>query len=163
MKPGLWDVNSKMKSPNGEMEAAMTQMQAALAAMPPTDRKRMEAAMEKQGVRLGTGSGGAMNTKICISKEMAEQKSLPFANGANCTEKRGPFINGRMKVSYRCTNPAAHGDGELAFSGDSAMTMKMNTSSTQNGRTEQMSIESDARWLSADCGTLKPPPVFKQK
>lgn len=163
MKPGLWDVNTKMKSPGGEMENAMSEMQAAMAAMPEADRKAMEAAMAKQGVKFAAGPGGAMNTHICISKEMAEQKSLPLANRGNCKETRSPVINGRMKMSYHCTKPASHGDGEVVFTGDSAFRMKMNATTTEHGKPEQMTIESDARWLGADCGNIKPQALPKQK
>jgi hypothetical protein len=94
---------------------------------------------------------------------MAAQKSLPLANRGNCTEKRSPIINGRMKMSYTCTKPASHGEGEVVFTGDSAFRMKMNATATEQGRTEKMSIESDARWLAADCGNIRPQALPKQK
>ncbi|MFD2365917.1 DUF3617 domain-containing protein [Pseudoduganella sp. GCM10020061] len=163
MKPGLWDVNTTMKSPDGEMQKAMTDMQAAMAAMPPDQRKAMEDMMAKQGVKIGAGSGGALNTKVCMSKEMVERNVLPVNNRGNCSEKRGPLVNGRMKASFTCTNPPSSGDAEFAFSGDSAFTMKMNTTSTVAGKTEKMAMESSGRWLGADCGSIRPLSIPKSK
>ena len=42
MKPGLWEVSSKMKTASGEMERGMAEMQAQMAAMTPEQRKMME-------------------------------------------------------------------------------------------------------------------------
>ena len=163
MKAGLWDVNTRMKSADGEMGQAMQQMQAALASMPPEQRKQMEDMMAKQGVRLGTSSNGALNTKVCMSKEMVERNSFPMNNSGNCTEKRGPLINGKMKASFTCTNPPSSGEAEFTLRGETAFAMRMDATTTVAGKTERMSMESDARWLGADCGGLKPLTIPKAK
>jgi hypothetical protein len=163
MKAGLWDVNTRMKSADGDMGQAMQQMQAAMASMPADQRKKMEEMMEKQGVRLGTSSNGALNTKVCMSKEMVERNSFPINNSGKCTEKRGPLVNGKMKASFTCTNPPSSGDAEFTFKGDTAFAMKMDATTTVGGKRENMSMESDARWLGADCGTLKPVAIPKAR
>lgn len=156
MKPGLWDVNTKMKSANGDLEKAMAGMQEALASMPADQRKQMEEMMAKQGVQVGAGTGGALITKVCMSKEMVERNSFPIHNSGNCTERRGPIINGKMKASYSCTNPQSSGEAEFIFNGDTSFAMKMKSVSTRAGESEKMSMESAGRWLGADCGSIKP-------
>jgi hypothetical protein len=163
MKPGLWDINTLMKSADGEMEKAMAGMQAAMASMPADQRKQMEDMMAKQGVKIGSGSGGALNTKVCMSKEMVERNSLPMNNAGNCTEKRGPLVNGRMKASFSCTKPPSSGEAEFRFNGDTAFSMIMNSTTTMRGKTEKMSMESNGRWLGADCGEIKPLAIPKSK
>jgi hypothetical protein len=163
MKAGLWDINTLMKSADGEMEKAMAGMQAALASMPPDQRKQMEDMMAKRGVKIGAGAGGALNTKVCMSKEMVERNSFPVNNAGNCTEKRGPLINGRMKSSFSCTKPPSSGEAEFRFNGDTAFSMTMNSTTTMQGRTEKMTTESNGRWLGADCGDIKPLAIPKSK
>lgn len=163
MKPGLWDINTLMKSADGEMEKAMAGMQEALASMPPEQRKQMEDMMAKQGVKMGAGSGGALNTKVCMSKEMVERNSFPMNNRAGCSEQRGPLVNGKMKASYRCTNPPSSGEAEFTFKGDTAFAMTMHSTTTVAGKSEKMSMESAGRWLGADCGNIKPLAIPKTK
>lgn len=156
MKPGLWEVNTKMKSADGQMEKAMAEMHAAMANMPPEQRKSMEAMMARQGVRMAPGSGGGMVTKICMSKELAARSALPVSSSGNCTEKRSPVVGGRMKASFSCTNPPSSGEAEFTFSGDTAYTMRMNSTTTAAGKAEKMTMESSGRWMGADCGDIKP-------
>jgi hypothetical protein len=163
MKAGLWDINTKMKSANGEMDQAMAQMQAAMASMPAEQRKQMEDMMAKQGVKLGSSKNGGLNTNVCMSKEMVERNSLPINNSGNCTEKRSPVVNGKMKASFTCTNPPSSGNAEFTFKGDTAFAMKMDSVTTVSGKSEKMSMESEGRWLGADCGSLKPLTIPKAK
>lgn len=163
MKAGLWEVNTKMKSADGEMEKAMAEMQSAMAEMPADQRKIMEDMMAKQGVKLGTGTGGAINTKVCMSKEMVERNSLPIKNSGDCTEKRSPLVNGKMKASFSCKNPPSSGEAEFKFNGDTSFEMKMHSTTTMEGKNEKMSMESVGRWLGADCGSIKPLAMPKAK
>ena len=163
MKPGLWNINTKMKSGDGELANAMTQMQAAMASMPAEQRKQMEDMMAKQGVSISPGSGGAVHAKVCMSKEMVERHSLPMNNTGNCTEKRGPLINGKMKVSFSCTNPPSSGNGEFTFRDDKSFAMTMHTTTTIAGKSDRISMESDGRWVGADCGAIKPMTIPKAK
>ena len=156
MKPGLWEVNTRMKSAGGQMEKAMAEAQAALADMPPEQRKSMEDMMAKQGIRMGASSGGGMVTRICLSRELAARSALPVSSSGNCTEKRSPVVGGRMKASFSCTNPPSSGDADFTFSGDTGYTMRMNSTTTVAGKAEKMEMESSGRWMGADCGDIKP-------
>lgn len=42
MKPGLWEMQTKMQGGSGEMESAMAEMQQQMAAMSPEQRKMMQ-------------------------------------------------------------------------------------------------------------------------
>jgi hypothetical protein len=44
----------------------------------------------------------------------------------------------------------------MTFSGDTAYTMKMNTTTTVKGKPEKMTMDASGKWLSADCGAIKP-------
>jgi hypothetical protein len=163
MRPGLWDVTTKMGG-SPEMDKAMAQMQAQLATMPPAQRKQMEDMMRKQGVGLSGASGGGMNARICVTKEMAERNQVPMQQRGNCTTTTSDKTASSMKMKFTCTNPPSTGDGQFTFSGDTAYTMTMNVSSSIQGRQKTTTIDSSGRWANADCGAVKPiamPPVAK--
>lgn len=163
MKPGLWEVTTKM-SGSPEMDKAMAQMQAQLAAMPPAQRKQMEDMMGKQGVGLSGASGGGMGARICITKEMAERNQMPMQQRGNCTTTTSDKTTSSMKMKFTCTNPPSSGDSQFTFSGDTAYTMKMNVSSSAQGAAKTTTIDSSGKWAGADCGAVKPitiPPAGK--
>ena len=65
MKPGLWEIATKMMGGSGEMADAMAQAQKQMDSMPPEQRKMMQDMMAKRGMQMGSGSGGGMRIKIC--------------------------------------------------------------------------------------------------
>jgi hypothetical protein len=157
MKPGLWQVNNKMQSNNGQMEEALSMMQEHLANMSPEQRNQVEAMMAKNGMQMPTvGAGGAMALKMCITPDMAAANKMPMHEVGNCTQKRSAVVGRTMKVSFACTKPEASGDGQVTFSSDTdyAMTMKVTTSAT--GKPEVMNLAATGRWLGADCGSIQP-------
>lgn len=160
MKPGLWEVSNRMQSGNHDIGAQMAQMQKQMASMPPEQRKMMEEMMAKQGVSMPTVSGdGAVVSKVCMTKEMVDMNAMPIQNQGDCTSTRSPMMGNKMKVSFVCTNPPSKGEGEVTFAGDSAYTMKMTASATVQGKQESMSMNAAARFLHADCGSIKPMPM----
>jgi hypothetical protein len=155
-KPGLWEITNKMQSSSGEMEKAMASMEKQLAGMSPEQRKQMQDMMGKQGMSMGAGTGGGMSMKMCITKEMAERNEMPQQQQGDCKTTQSPRSGNTMKVSYVCTQPPSSGEGVMTFNGDTAYTMKMNTTSTVKGKPEKMTMDASGKWLSADCGNIKP-------
>lgn len=160
IKPGLWEVSSKMKSSSGEMEKGMADMQAQMAAMTPEQRKMMEGMMSKQGVAMGAGGPGAMNIKICITKEMAERNEVGSQEG-DCKTSFSPRAGNTMKYSFSCANPPSSGQGEVTFLGPEAYRSKMAMTTTHRGKAEKMDMDGQGKWVSADCGSIKPLSVKK--
>lgn len=158
LKPGLWEIKTQVQSPGGEMERAMAQMHENLAKMPPEQRKMVEENMARQGVSMGS-NGSGMNARVCITKEMAEHNRIPVRRQGNCTEKHGPVLNGKMTSTFSCTNPPSSGEAQYTFKGDSAYTMTMHSRSNVDGTPREMTMNSSGRWVSADCGAIKPMPA----
>jgi hypothetical protein len=161
-KPGLWEMTNKMQSSSGEMEKAMANMEKQMASMPPEQRKQMQDMMAKQGMSMTPGAGGGMSMKMCITKEMAERNELPQQQQGDCKTTRSPASGNTVKFSYACTQPPSNGEGVMTFSGDTAYTMKMNTTTTVKGKPEKMTMDASGKWLSADCGAIKPIAVPKK-
>lgn len=151
--PGLWQVENKMGG-NPELERAMAQLQAQLAAMPPAQRKQMEAMMGKSGASMG--AGGAMTVKVCITPEMAARQQLPSQTQGNCTSKIVSRSSNTLKMSFACTDPVSSGEGTYTFTGDKAYTVKMAIQSVSQGKPQNITMDGKAQWLAADCGAVKP-------
>lgn len=152
-QPGLWSIESKMGG-NPELEQAMAQMQQQLASMPPAQRKQMEAMMGKSGMSMATGGG--MTVKVCITPEMASRQQLPTQTEGDCTTNIVSSSPKVMKLNFSCKNPASSGEGTYTFDSDKAYTMNMLINTAQSGKMQRMTMNAKGRWLSADCGDIKP-------
>lgn len=156
LKPGLWEMSTKMQSASGQMESQMAQAQKQMAALPPEQRKMMEEMMARQGVKMGgTTPGGGMTVKVCLTKEMVERNEVPAQQG-DCKTTTQPRSGNSMKMSFVCTNPASSGEGQVTFVSPEAYTSKMNVNTTVQGRPEKMAIDANGKWLAADCGNVRP-------
>lgn len=156
LKPGLWEITSKMQSGSGQMEAAMAKAQQQLASMPPEQRKMMEEMMAKHGAKMGAGGpGGGMSVSICMTREMVERNELPAHQG-NCRTTSQPRTGNTMKMAFSCASPPSSGEGEVTFVSAEAYTQKMVINTTVQGKPEKLSMDGAGKWLGADCGSVKP-------
>ena len=155
MKPGLWEVNNKMSGGSGEMEKGMAEMQKQLANMPPEQRKMMEDMMAKQGVSMGAGGGGGMSAKVCLTKDMVESNQVAAKQG-DCQQTNSSRTGNTMKFSFVCTKPPSSGEGQMTFVSPEAYTMKMAVNTTVKGKPETMNMDASGKFLSNECGSIKP-------
>ena len=153
MRPGLWEHSFTVKSQSGQMEKAMADMQQQMASMPPEQRKMMEDMMAKQGMSMGSQG---RSVRMCITKEQAERDELPQQDGS-CTQQIVQRTSNMIKVKFTCTGqPPASGESEVTFSGPTSYTGKSIVNTTVEGRPERMTMDQTGKWLSADCGNVKP-------
>ncbi len=155
MKPGLWEMQTKIQSGSGEMEGAMAEMQQQMAAMSPEQRKMMQDMMSKQGVTMGGGGPGGMSVKVCMTQEMIDRNEIPTQQG-DCKSTLSPRSGNKMKFAFQCTKPPSSGEGEVTFISPTAYTSKTTVNTTASGKSERMTMESQGKWLSAECGAIKP-------
>lgn len=155
MKPGLWELSNKVSSSDGQMQSAMAEMQKQLAAMPPEQRKAMQQMMERNGVQMNVGAGGALTTRMCMTKEMIQRKEFPVQEG-DCKQKVTPVAGNRMKVVFSCTRPPVSGDGEMTLDSDTSYRARMHIKGAYEGRQQDMDMDVAGKWLAADCGNLRP-------
>jgi hypothetical protein len=155
MKPGLWELSNKISSSDGQLSAAMAEAQKQLASMPPEQRKAMQQMMERNGVQMNIGAGGALASRMCMTKEMIQRKEFPVQEG-DCKQKVTPVSGNRMKVAFSCTRPPASGDGEIVVDSDTSYRVKMHIKSTNGGQQRVVDMDATGKWLGADCGNLRP-------
>ena len=165
MRPGLWEHSGTLKSQSGQIEAAMAQAQKSMAAMPPAQRKPMEQMMAAQGVDVGMGSGSGSGAnkghtvKVCITPEQAAMDEVPQQDG--CTQKVQRVDASTMKMTFQCKGdtdtPPASGEGTVQLQGPAAYTgqFKIKTAGA-NGKPEQIDMAQSGKWLSDNCGAIKP-------
>ena len=158
MRPGLWEHSVNMKSQSGQMEAAMAEMQKSLASMPPEQRKQMEQMMAQQGVGMGPRG---QTVKVCITKEQADLDNIPQQEG--CTQKVQRVDASTMKVAFSCKGgqgqPPSSGEGTITMQGPTAYTGQFRFKTQNQGKPEQIDMAQSGKWLSENCGAIKPMPM----
>jgi hypothetical protein len=110
--------------------------------------------MAKQGMQMGSGKGGGMAMKVCMTKEQAERNEMPVQDGCKITSLQRS--GNTTKMAYSCANPPSTGEGEFSLQGPEAYTSKMTVKAVVNGKTETTTMEGAGKWLGADCGSIKP-------
>lgn len=160
MKPGLWEINNKMGGSGdsgAKMAAAMEQMQKQMAAMSPEQRKQMEKMMAQQGVNMAPGGAGSgMAVRVCITKEMAARNETPTQTQGDCKHEQMQKSGNTMKFKFACTKPPSSGEGEVTQNSPESYSMKMKVNREMKGKPEQMTMEAQGKWVSSDCGNVKP-------
>jgi len=165
IKPGLWEITSKMAGAADprmlEMRKAqmanMAAMKKQFDSMPPEQRKSMEAMMAKMGQINQMNEDGGMTAKMCVTPEMANRHTLTAQQREGCTNDRTPLVGGVMKVTFSCIKPKMHGEGTVTLSGDTAYTMDMKMVTEHDGKSMPTSMSTKGKWLGANCGDVKPP------
>ncbi len=155
--PGLWEYRSSMTSSDPKMQKGMAEAQKAMASMPPEQRRQMEQMLAAQGISIGAGSGGATTVavKACITPEQAARQELP-APGDNCTHRITGRTANSLKFAIDCPAEKARGEGEVVFPNSRTYDGRFTMQQVEGGKTLQLESTIKARWLSADCGNVKP-------
>ncbi len=151
--PGLWEHSMTMQ---GAMGDAMAGMQQQLAAMPPEQRKQMEAMMAARGVALGGGAGAPLTVKHCVTPEQAARDEIPQRDG-KCKQTSMQRSGNTLKFAFTCEGGTT-GEGEYTLSSPKAHTGKMVVNTVRNGKTERVEMLQSGKWLGTDCGAVKPHP-----
>jgi hypothetical protein len=155
LQPGLWEHTMLMKSGSGQMEGAMAKMQSQLASMPPEQRKMIESRMAQSGASMGAKPN---TVQVCLSKERAERGDTPQGD-SRCKQEVLQRSGGTMKFRFTCAgNPPSSGEGEYTITGPNAYSGHSVINTVVDGRPERMEMTQSGKWLSADCGSLKPMP-----
>ncbi|MDX5371873.1 MAG: DUF3617 domain-containing protein [Pseudomonadaceae bacterium] len=142
-RAGLWEFSSQMQH-NGQAMPDMQQMLEQLQNLPPEQRQMMEGMLAQQGVKLGGGG-----VQLCLSAERLKAQDIPLQDpDSGCTQEITERSAEVWKFRFKCPN--GEGEGETRFDGDTAFTTTLN--GVYDG--QPSSMQSQAKWLGADCGGL---------
>lgn len=151
IKPGLWQVDSKMASPDAATDNAMSMVLQQLGNLPPDQRKQLESMAASRGMAMPTvDASGAVRVTACVTPEMAARKQIPTGQPGDCTSKNKDIAGG-MQVSFTCANPKSSGEGKVIFSGEQAFNMQLAVTTSARGTPEQVNVTSNGKWLGATC------------
>ena len=151
IKPGLWQVDSKMASPDAATDNAMSMVLQQLGNLPPDQRKQLEAMAASRGMAMpSVAADGAVRVTACVTPEMAARKQIPTGQPGDCKSNNSSTADG-MHVSFSCANPKSSGEGTLRFSGDQAFSMQLAVTTSARGTPEQVNVASTGKWLAATC------------
>jgi hypothetical protein len=91
-----------------------------------------------------------------MTREMVERNEVPPPQQGDCKSSASPRVGNTQKISFSCTQPPSSGEGQITYTSNEAYTMKMVTTTTVKGKPEKMTLDGSGKWLSADCGAVKP-------
>ena len=162
-KPGLWESTMTMEISGMPAMPAMPQLTPEqLAKMPPAARQQMESMMNGRA-----GAPRTITSKSCTTKEEIN-KGLAFSdkNQANCTRKIVSSSSSKVEMHVECapdkTNMTVVSDITVerldAEHVKVAGTSKSTGTGAGNGaaRTMDSKFTVNSKWLSSDCGDVKP-------
>jgi hypothetical protein len=142
MQPGLWE---------------MTMKNDAMKKMPQLTPQQMEM-MKQRGITLPDPGGKPM--KVCISKQMTErdQPMDMHTQQTGCITKNFQKTAGGYSTDIVCDGPNMKGTGKATgtFSGKQAFSSVYDFQGTAHGHPVSNHVETTGKWLSADCGDVKP-------
>lgn len=146
IQPGLWEISSNTMQVGGQAVPGMEQMLEQMKNLPPEQRQMMEQLLAQQGVQLGD-----KGVRICMSEAQIKAQQIPLQDPeSGCSNEVTERSDELWKFSFSCPNGL--GEGETRFVSDKEFTSTV--SGTFDGQSSSM--QSQARWVTADCGTLQP-------
>jgi hypothetical protein len=149
-KPGLWE-----STVTRQMAGAPVSPVADTSKLTPEQRARLEQMMAMRGATAPTTSV----VRYCVTPESAQRwESFAQDNSADgkCERTVQDESAGSLKMSIVCAG--GQRQGTIAFTATDANRIRgtINWVQHQAGGDRTTTVDIDSRWLSADCGTVKP-------
>jgi len=153
VKPGLWETSTKTEM-SGMPAMQMPQIpEETLAKMPPEQRARVEAMMK------GRGMGGPMSntSRSCQTRETID-KGFGQRDQA-CTYKVTNSLFAKQEIHVDCTRNGSKQTGDIVLQRadpEHVTGTALMKGSMGNGGEMTIKVAYDAKWISSDCGSIKP-------
>ena len=155
VKPGLWETTSKSEMAGLPAMASMPQIpEESLAKMPP----RTESAGRSHDERP-VGGPQTNTSRSCVTRE-----SLSRGFGQmdkTCTYKVVSSSASKMDMHIECNRASGKAEGEVIMERADPEHVKgtVNMKAASGGSNFSMKVSNDSKWISADCGDVKPPEI----
>jgi hypothetical protein len=144
MKPGLW-----------EMSMGADQMPT----MPKLSPEQIEQ-MRKAGVEMPTVQNGRYIVKVCVTKEMAASERPPVHRSeSGCQTRNFQHSGTDYSLEEVCDGPFRKGTAFIkgSFNGSEGISTTYDFKGTERGQPVNRHHDVTGKWVSADCGSIKPP------
>ena len=144
LQPGLWEVQTKTNI-NGKSGDHMAKMQEAMKKLSPEQRAQMEKMMGSKG--MGFGDKGM---KVCHNEITSSPENMAGDKKSRCTITDKKELADGIRFNFKCDN----GSGTAEYHAPSATNYNgWNEIKTTKG---QSRIEFTGKFVSKDCGNIKP-------
>lgn len=144
-KPGLWQTS--------------TTMQMKMPDMPQISPQQM-AQMKKMGIKLPMMGRQAIETKTCLTAEDAANFGMQreyAQKTSGCKLTNMTRVGNHMTTKVVCDGQMkGQGQSDTVLINDSHYTSNFAFKGISHGQPTDMKISTDARWLGANCGSVKP-------
>lgn len=150
VKTGLWE-----RTVTRQMEGAPVAPVADLSKLPPEQRARIEQMLATRGTTAPTTSVA----RYCVTPETAQNWET-FApderDGATCQRTVQDATSRSLQMSIACDGGKQTGTVEIVAASADRVTGTMELVLQEERGVRKVRIDLDSRWLSPDCGTVKP-------
>lgn len=153
LKPGLWDMEARPQG-DPEMDQRIAKMRKDIEALPPEQRKQAEAMMAAHGMQIASGPGGSSRMQICLTPEMVARNQL-YIPRSDCESKQ-QRSGSKVHLTYTCTRPRSSGDVQITVNSAESYVLHADMTDELEGKPKKSTIDGTGKWLSADCGQVKP-------
>lgn len=158
-KPGLWEmkINKTVidgRDQSAQMAGLSAKMQEQMARLTPEQRAQMGAMMQQYGAPQISDGGGI---RICVTPEMAKRDVPVVDKDGACQTANVSRSGNRMTYEIQCSKEGRQvsGKGETIRNGDS-VSINGDTTIVEHGQTHQAHTEMEMKFISSDCGSVKP-------
>ena len=161
IRPGLWEETIDFKTDDPRATAAMAQMKERLAAMSPDQRAMVENAMKSHGMGLGAGNN---TLRICVTREQIARGFRPEDKG-HCSRSNVSQSGNATSFDFACKNDrdSVTGHGTFTEMGDTAFAVSTVADTVTPKATSHVESKIAGKFVSSDCGDVKPMPMPSDK
>lgn len=152
-KVGLWETTATTEI--GGLPAMPQIPEEALSKMTPAQRAQVEAMMKARG---GAGGPKTTTSKSCVTKESLS-KALAMGEGEKqCTRKLVSSSSSKQQIHIECERETMKTTGDITLEriDDEHAKMSMVAKSGDNQHPITIKMTGTSKWLSSDCGDVKP-------
>lgn len=148
MRPGLWELTTS------------NDMLRLVPHIPPEQMQGIEALAKEYGVDMPQIANGAAVSKVCITQEMAKQKTLPnfYQTQAGCATQNANRTGNHYQLAFSCDGADLKGNGSAEGNLTSAQQFSGQTkfTGTLQGNPVNETADIQGRWVNSSCGDTAP-------
>jgi hypothetical protein len=146
-KPGLWETVS-----TAVFGAGLPANFPGAAKMPPDQRAKVE-----QSLAPGNGKPITISDRACMTASMLEQwDAFASSNSSDCQRRVVEKTAQRVRYTMVCGGGKTVGEGDFTAAGSDRVIGKSTMLVRSDRGDSRLDVQSESRWVGADCGTLKP-------
>jgi hypothetical protein len=151
VRPGLWEMSTSNMEVSGQKVPSLDSLMQQIGTLPADQRKRMEDVLAQQGMSLGN-----KGMRVCLSERQVQRDTLMLHDqGQDCSQQVTDRKGGSWAFTFQC--PQAQGEGTAQILSDQEFTSHVKGQfAVQGAGPQRGSMDYRGRWVSADCGDLKP-------